>query len=104
MPTDKTTSPAPHAMFRGRRIDLVVDVRSRLEYWTGHLDGAKCVPLNAIDELAKRTGAEPNTRIMVYCAGGSRSAAAAARLKALGFFHVTDGGGMQSAASHYVAA
>lgn len=98
---------APHAeqraTFRGKAVDFVVDVRSKLEYWMGHLDGATCIPVDAIaEELPSRKDVGPNAHILLYCASGARSATAAARLRALGYRNVTDGGGMRDAAAHYV--
>jgi rhodanese-related sulfurtransferase len=88
--------------FRGRPVDLVIDVRSKLEFWFGHLDGAACIPLDdVVRKLGERAEVGPGTRIMVYCASGARSAAAATRLRAMGFRHVTDAGAMSTAAQGY---
>lgn len=90
--------------FRGQPVDLVIDVRSRLEYWLGHLAGADCIPA---DDIVRRLGAREDvgsgTRIMVYCASGARSAAAATALRAHGFRNVTDAGAMSAAAQAYKA-
>jgi phage shock protein E len=88
--------------FRGRPVDLVVDVRSKLEYWLGHLEGAICIPVGQIGEvLPHRPGVNVDSRILVYCASGARSAAATATLRALGYRHVTDGGGKGAAEMEY---
>ena len=88
--------------FRGRPVDLVIDVRSKLEYWLGHLDGATCIPVDdVVQRLGDRSDIDPGTRIMVYCASGARSAAAATALRARGFRHVTDAGAMSAAAPEY---
>ena len=88
--------------YRGSPVDLVIDVRSKLEYWLGHLDGATCIPLNdVVFRLGERTDVDPDTRIMVYCASGARSAAATTQLRAVGFRHVTDAGAMSAAAHEY---
>ena len=90
----------PH--FRGQPIDLVVDVRSKLEFWTGHLSGAVCIPVDRIpDGISSRAGVTTSSRILVYCAGGVRSAAAAAKLRDAGFHHVVDAGGYADAMNHY---
>ena len=90
--------------FRARRVDIVIDVRSKLEYWMGHLDGAVCIPADRIgDLLPTRPGISVDSRILLYCASGARSAAATATLRSLGYRHVTDGGGMRAAAAEYVA-
>lgn len=83
-------------------MDLVVDVRSRLEHWMGHLEGSVCIPVDVIGErLPRREGVTFDSRILLYCASGARSAAAAASLRALGYRHVTDGGAMSAAAAEY---
>jgi phage shock protein E len=88
--------------FRRKPIDLVVDVRSRLEFWLGHLPGATCIPVGKLaDGIAKREGVSPDARILVYCASGARSAAAASILKSLGYRHVIDGGGIGAARVDY---
>ncbi|HWE43215.1 MAG TPA: rhodanese-like domain-containing protein [Gemmatimonadaceae bacterium] len=88
--------------YRHKPIDLVVDVRSRLEYWLGHLEGATCIPVGKLaDAIPKREGVTPTTRILVYCASGMRSAAAAGILRSLGYRHVTDGGGIAAARPDY---
>lgn len=71
----------------------------------GHLDGATHIPVDVIaDELPQRAGIGVYSHILVYCASGARSAAAAASLRALGYRRVTDGGGIGAASQHYVAA
>lgn len=88
--------------YRRQPIDLVLDVRSRLEYWLGHLDGATCVPVGKLASvLATRDDVTSNTRIMVYCASGARSAVAVQILKSLGYPHVTNGGAMVAARPDY---
>ena len=88
--------------FRGSPIDVVIDVRSRLEFWLGHLPGAVCIPVDAIVEgVSKRSDLAPNSRILLYCASGARSAAAARALQAAGYKRVVDGGGMSVAANHF---
>ena len=91
------TSSTPR--YRGSPVDVVIDVRSRLEFWLGHLDGAVCIPVDVIaTELPKRTEIAKNAKILVYCASGGRSAAAAAQLGSLGYTSVIDGGGVSQAA------
>lgn len=92
------------ATFRGRRVDLVVDVRSRLEFWMGHLDGAICVPAHRVAErLATDAELGRDACILVYCASGARSAMAAGTLRAAGFRNVMDGGGLAAAARDFAA-
>ncbi|MFI5246455.1 MAG: hypothetical protein ACHQQR_14580, partial [Gemmatimonadales bacterium] len=47
--------------FRGRAVDLVIDVRSKLEFWLGHLDGATCMPVDVVvDRLKERSDVGPD--------------------------------------------
>ena len=94
---------APRApRFRGAPVDFIVDVRSKLEFWMGHLPGAVCIPVDELPAGLERRGASPDSHILLYCATGIRSANAADQLRAAGFKHVVDGGGMSDAWDHYV--
>lgn len=77
-------------------------MRSKVEYWLGHLDGATCIPLpDIVTRIAARADVNPDTRIMVYCASGSRSANAATELRAMGYRNVTDAGAIAAAMQEY---
>jgi rhodanese-related sulfurtransferase len=89
--------------FRKKPIDLVVDVRSRIEFWMGHLAGATCIPVDRIAEIEKLDNVNKDSRILVYCASGARSAAAAGTLKTLGYRRVIDGGGIDAARGGFEA-
>ena len=70
--------------FRRQPVDLVLDVRSRIEFWFGHLDGATCIPVDKLaDTVPERAGITKDTRILVYCASGARSAFAVGILRSL---------------------
>ncbi len=84
--------------FRNKPVDVVLDVRSRLEFFFGHLPSARCIPLPALEaECARRPELSPDRRVLVYCASGARSAMAAQLLRRLGFRHVVDGGALATA-------
>ena len=88
--------------FRRKPVDLVIDVRSHIEFWLGHLDGATCVPVDkGADVVPRRPDVKPDTRILLYCASGARSAVAAGILKSLGYRNVVDGGGIGEARANY---
>jgi rhodanese-related sulfurtransferase len=90
--------------FRDRPVDAVIDVRSKIEFWMGHLPGAVCVPVDQVAQaLAAMPGVSTRSRILVYCASGGRSAAAAVALRGAGYHQVTDGGGIGMAKRDYVA-
>jgi rhodanese-related sulfurtransferase len=70
----------------------VVDVRSAGEFGAGAFPGARNIPLQA---LSGRLGEIPRGRpVVVYCASGMRSAAAARLLRRQGY-DVVNGGGLR---------
>jgi len=88
--------------FRGAAVDIVVDVRSKVEFWLGPLPGAVCIPVDRIPAgLDAIEGISATSRILVYCASGNRSRAAASALEQAGYRNVVDGGGMAAASAHY---
>lgn len=100
-----STNVASAPRFRGALVDLVVDVRSHIEFWLGHLPGAVCIPVTNIPEgIAKHNGVTATSRILVYCASGNRSSSAAALLQAAGYRNVVDGGGFAAASEHFTPA
>jgi phage shock protein E len=90
--------------YRKKPVDVVIDVRSKLEFWLGHLDGAICIPVSQLTTaIAKREDITKDSRILVYCASGARSALAHSTLASLGYRRVTDGGAMAAARQEYSA-
>lgn len=88
--------------YRKQRFDVVLDVRTKLEFWMGHLEGAECVPVQGLaNAMAKRTDIAKDTHVLVYCASGARSAAAIGILRTLGYRHVVDAGPMSRATADY---
>ena len=82
-------SAAQATLLINREDALVLDVREPGEYGTGHILGARNVPLARIDsssELAKRK----EKPLIVYCDGGERAAKAATALRKLGFTRVVN--------------
>ncbi|HEY0995140.1 MAG TPA: rhodanese-like domain-containing protein [Gemmatimonadaceae bacterium] len=88
--------------FRNRPVDIVLDVRTKLEYWMGHLPGAIQIPVDALEEqLPRREDIGTGKAILVYCASGARSAQAAAIMKRMGYKRVTDAGGIAAARAEF---
>lgn len=90
--------------FRDKPVEIAIDVRSKLEFWMGHLDGAVNIPVDRLPEGLTAHNLTPQSRILVYCASGMRSAQAAAILKQAGYTRVVDGGGIGEASQSYRAA
>ncbi len=75
----------------GKRLQIV-DVRAPGEFSSGHLPGAKNVPLPELE--SRLAGLDPHQPTAVICAGGYRSAAAASILQRHGFqdlYNITGG-------------
>ena len=90
--------------FRDQPVDVVIDVRTTLEFWLGHLDGALHIPVQELPEaLEGRPGITRDSRIVLYCAAGARAASAAAALQAAGYRHVVNAGGLGDARAGYRA-
>ncbi|MGD8322240.1 MAG: rhodanese-like domain-containing protein, partial [Gemmatimonadota bacterium] len=76
-------------------VTVLIDVRSRLEFFFGHMPGAMCIPVTKISASAlKSRGIERDAGILVYCASGSRSAVAVQALRQAGYKRAMDGGGL----------
>lgn len=65
---------------------ILVDVRTSGEYSSGHIKGARNVPLNKISNISKKVSKDKE--VIVYCQSGSRSASAAKQLKSMGYAKV----------------
>ncbi len=71
---------------------VLIDVREPVEYKQGHVAGSRLIPLG---ELGGRLSEIPNDkRILVICATGSRSSAAARQLVKAGYDVTNVSGGM----------
>jgi len=76
-----------------RRIDAgekmtLVDVREKDEWRAGYIPGAVSLPRGFLEIQAEQKLPDKNARIALYCAGGTRSALAAATLQELGYTNV----------------
>ena len=75
---------------------FVLDVRSKDEYGTGHLEGAKLIP---VGELRQRIGELDKMKdkiVLAYCHSGMRSRTAASILASAGFTVMNLKGGISS--------
>lgn len=74
---------------------IIVDVRSKSEFASGHIKGAINIP---VDQLSKNLNQlkDKNKPIITCCASGMRSASAKSILKSNGFTNVHNGGGWSS--------
>src|SRR3990172_1313152 len=82
---------AAHAAKRleGDESPALIDIRERDEGEEGHIPGAVHVPRGFLESRIKQAVPDGDRPIVVYCAGGSRSAFAAKTLEELGYTDVT---------------
>jgi glyoxylase-like metal-dependent hydrolase (beta-lactamase superfamily II)/rhodanese-related sulfurtransferase len=83
------------ALTESRASDLIVlDVRERDAYESGHVSGARLLPRGQLELRVNEELPDPTCRIVAVCEFGRISTLAAATLRELGFRHVValDGG------------
>lgn len=66
----------------------LVDVRAQSEYVQGHIPGAHWIPRGFLELRIEDAVPDRDTRVVLYCAGGTRSALAARALRELGYTNV----------------
>ena len=67
---------------------LLVDIRERDEWGEGHIPGAVHVPRGHLESRIEQAAPDRTQPVILYCAGGSRSAFAAKTLEELGYENV----------------
>ena len=72
---------------KGEKLTLL-DVREKEEYRAGFIPGAISLPRGFLEIQIESRVADKNEKIVAYCAGGTRSALAAATLAELGYTNV----------------
>ena len=68
---------------------VLLDVRAREEYEAGHLAGAVHIPRGLLELDVERALPDKSRPVVVYCAGGVRSALAAQTLREMGYGDVS---------------
>ena len=73
---------------------VLVDTREDSEWARGHIPGAIHLGRGVIERDIEKTVPDKNTRVVLYCGGGYRSALAADNLQKMGYRNVIsmDGG------------
>lgn len=74
---------------------LLVDVRSPSEFSSGHIEGARNIPVNALAGRSGELGGKDRP-VILYCASGTRSAMAKRALRSAGFSSVYNLGAMSN--------
>jgi rhodanese-related sulfurtransferase len=75
---------------------ILLDVRTKEEYDSGHIKGSMLIPVDVLDEEVKNKLMDKNATIFVYCRSGNRSVTAANILIKQGYTNVYNLGGIQS--------
>ena len=90
----KYTDPAALAALLAEKTEpyILVDVRTREEYVSGHIPGSVNIPYDTIGG-SPPTG-EKDALVILYCRSGNRSGIAKRTLKSLGYSRVEDFGGI----------
>lgn len=68
-----------------RTAPLIIDVRTRSEFDSGHIPGAVNIPHTELPSRLGEVEAKSDQEVVVYCEGGGRSMAAASALRGAGF-------------------
>lgn len=67
---------------------IVLDVRTKMEFVTGHIENSISIPVDLIRNKAKNILNDNSKNIIVYCLSGGRSANASQQLIEMGFNNV----------------
>ncbi|MFI9653350.1 rhodanese-like domain-containing protein [Guyparkeria sp. GHLCS8-2] len=89
----KTLDPAEVARKAGRDGVTLIDVREDNEWKTGHIKGARHIPLGKLEKKLGDIRSEGPNEVVLYCRSGNRSATAANILVKGGFENVSHLGG-----------
>ncbi|MCI0345558.1 MAG: molybdopterin-synthase adenylyltransferase MoeB [Chloroflexi bacterium] len=85
------------AALRASQPIVLVDVREQVEWDAGHIPGAVFVPKSSLEQRIEAAVPDRNTKLVLYCAGGTRSLFGSQTLKLMGYSDVTNmAGGFQS--------
>ncbi|MCF7732844.1 MAG: rhodanese-like domain-containing protein [Akkermansiaceae bacterium] len=76
---------------------VVIDVRSKAEFSSGHIEGAINLPLEVVAEKIATVAPDPDAPVFLHCMSGTRSAMAARKLRALGYKQVFNLGSLARA-------
>jgi rhodanese-related sulfurtransferase len=67
---------------------LLIDVRDREEFETGHIEGALNISRGTLESRIGEIVPDKETPIVCHCGGGNRGALAADTLQKMGYSHV----------------
>ena len=73
---------------------IILDVRTKEEFDSGHIKGATLIPDDQIGKLAEIMLRDKDQLIFVYCRSGRRSKNASAELASMGYSNIIEFGGI----------
>jgi sulfur-carrier protein adenylyltransferase/sulfurtransferase len=85
---DEVDAPQARELLDSAEPPLLVDVRESDEWSEGHIPGAVHVPRGYLESRIEQSAPDRSRPVVVYCAGGARSAFAAKTLEELGYENV----------------
>ena len=95
--SNEAKSKAPHissqqlAGYQSKNEEFfLLDIRTEAEYEAGHIQGAQWFPRGKLEYYIQEVIRDPNSRIVLYCRTGGRSALATLTLKDMGYTNVVD--------------
>jgi rhodanese-related sulfurtransferase len=95
--SEEAKSKAPHvsaqqlsAYMDGKEDFVLLDVRNESEYKAGHIQGAQWVPRGSLEFSVQDIAKDPDTKVVLYCRSGGRSALATITMMEMGYTNVAD--------------
>ena len=85
---EEVDAPQAHELLESPEPPLLVDVREHDEWKEGHIPGAVHVPRGHLESRIEQAAPDRSRALVLYCAGGSRSAFAVKTLEELGYGNV----------------
>lgn len=78
-----------------------IDVRSEMEFRSGHVQSAVNIPLDQLKNRYKEINGLGEFPVVFYCRSGNRSSQAVSYLRKLGFENIHNGGALEEI-QHYI--
>lgn len=91
---EQITADEAKAIMDSEESYVILDVRTKGEYDSGHIEGAILIPDYEVGTKAESVLSDKDELILVYCRSGNRSKNAASELAALGYTNVKEFGGI----------
>ena len=95
--SSEAKSKAPHissqqlsSYLSGKEDFILLDIRTEAEYQAGHIQGAQWFPRGNLEFYIQNLITDPDSKIVLYCRSGGRSALATLTMKDMGYSNVVD--------------